>query len=131
MDPQLIKRLGLGTQRLDRPKKIWNINGTNNKAGLIQEYVDLEVCTGDKEKQMRFLITDLGLEDLILGYPWLVAFEPQFQWKDAIIDTKYIPIVIRSLDWKSLWIKPTISCADASLNRITTEPLSRTTSEVD
>jgi predicted aspartyl protease len=94
IDPRLIKRLGLGTQKLDRPKKIWNIDGTNNKAGLIQEYVDLEIRTGDKEKQMQFLITDLGLEDLILGYPWLAAFEPQFKWKDAVIDTKYLPIVI-------------------------------------
>jgi predicted aspartyl protease len=52
IDPRLVKRLGLGTQKLDQPKKIWNIDGTNNRAGLIQEYVDLEVCTGDKEKQM-------------------------------------------------------------------------------
>jgi hypothetical protein len=124
IDPRLIKRLGLGTQKLERPKKIWNIDGTNNRAGLIQEYVDLEIRTGDKEKQMRFLITDLGLEDLILGYPWLAAFEPQFQWKDAVIDTKYLPIVIRSLDWRSLRIKPIISHLDTSLNRIATEPLS-------
>jgi hypothetical protein len=61
--------------------------------------VDLEVRTGDKEKQMQFLVTDLGLEDLILGYPWLAAFEPHFKWKDTVIDTKYLPIVIRSLDW--------------------------------
>jgi hypothetical protein len=114
IDPRLIKRLGLGTQKLERPKKIWNIDGTNNKAGLIQDYVDLEVRTGDKEKQMRFLITDLGLEDLILGYPWLAAFEPQFQWKDAVIDIKYLPIVIRSLDWRSLRIKPIISYLDTS-----------------
>jgi hypothetical protein len=73
---------------------------------------------------MRFLITDLGLEDLILGYPWLAAFEPQFQWKDAIIDTKYLLIIIQSLDWCSLWIKPIISHIDTSLNRIATEPLS-------
>jgi hypothetical protein len=124
IDPRLIKRLGLGTQKLERPKKIWNIDGTNNKAGLIQDYVDLEIRTGDKEKQMRFLITDLGLEDLILGYPWLAAFEPQFQWKDAVIDIKYLPIVIRSLDWRSLRIKPIISYLDTHLNRIATEPLS-------
>jgi hypothetical protein len=49
----LSRGLGLGTQKLDRPKKIWNIDGTNNRAGLIQEYVDLEVCTGNKEQQMQ------------------------------------------------------------------------------
>ena len=31
--PQLIKRLALGTQKLEHARKIWNIDGTNNKAG--------------------------------------------------------------------------------------------------
>ncbi len=34
---------------------------------------------------MRFLITDLGIEDVILGYPWLSTFEPQFSWKDVVL----------------------------------------------
>ena len=117
IDPRLIKRLGLGTTKLDRPRKIWNIDGTNNRAGMITDYVDLEVRTGKKEAQMRFLITDLGLEDLILGYPWLATFEPRFSWKEGVIDTTALPIVVRSLDWRSLRIRPTIS-------RITTEPMS-------
>ena len=44
--PRLIRRLALGTQKLERPRKIWNIDGTNNKAGRIAEYVDLSVQTG-------------------------------------------------------------------------------------
>ena len=51
---------------------------------------------------MEFLITDLGMEDMILGYPWLAKFELQFSWKDAAIDTAYLPIVVRSLDWRGL-----------------------------
>ena len=43
MHPQLARRLALGTQKLERARKIWNINGTNNKAGRITEYVDLNV----------------------------------------------------------------------------------------
>ena len=31
--PQLIRRLVLGTQKLEQSRKIWNIDGTNNKAG--------------------------------------------------------------------------------------------------
>ena len=42
------------------------------------QFVDLEVRTGSKEEKMRFLITDLGNEDLILGYPWLATFKLQF-----------------------------------------------------
>jgi hypothetical protein len=58
---------------------------------------------------MCFLVTDLGGEDLVLGYPWLATFEPQFNWREAVIDTTTLPIVIRSLDWKQARIRPTIA----------------------
>ena len=106
IDPRLLKHLKLGSRRLDRPRKIWNIDGTNNKAGLLMDYVELEVRTGKKTANMEFLVTDLGMEDMILGYPWLAQFEPQFSWKDAAIDTAYLPIVVRSLDWRGLRIRP-------------------------
>jgi hypothetical protein len=99
--PKLLKQLGLGQRPLDQPKKIWNIDGTMNRAGKLTHYVDLDVRTGKRDKQMRFLITDLGNEDLILGYPWLSEFKPKFSWKDAVIDVANLPIAIRSLDWKN------------------------------
>jgi hypothetical protein len=43
---------------------------------------------------MRFLVTDLGLEDLILGYPWLAYFEPKFSWREGVIDTTHLPVII-------------------------------------
>lgn len=58
---------------------------------------------------MRFLVTSLGNEDLILGYPWLMTFEPQFNWANGVMDTSYLPVVIRSLDWKTLKIRLTIA----------------------
>ena len=58
---------------------------------------------------MKFLITVLGGEDLILGYPWLSTFEPKFRWRDATIDTSFLPIIIRSVDWRKSRIKPSIA----------------------
>ena len=51
--------------------------------------MDLSVQTGQKQAKMRFLITDLGNEDLILGYPWLANFEPKFSWKKGVIDVTF------------------------------------------
>ena len=59
--PCLVKRLGLGTNQLDKPKKVWNVDGTTNKGGELTHYMDLEVKTGDKKQKMRFLITDLEI----------------------------------------------------------------------
>jgi hypothetical protein len=96
--PKLLKRLGLRAQALDRPRKIWNIDRTTNHAGQLTSFVDLKVRTGNKEEKMHFLVTDLGNEDLILGYPWLAMFEPQFNWQNSVIDTTHLPIVVQSLD---------------------------------
>jgi hypothetical protein len=107
--PKLLKRLGLGAQMLDRPRKIWNIDGTTNRAGQLTSFVDLEVRTGSKEEKMRFLVTDLGNEDLILGYPWLATFEPQFNWRNSVVDTAHLPIIVRSLDWRKGRFRPIVA----------------------
>jgi len=106
--PKFVKRLRVGTQELERSMKIWNIDGTTNRAGRLTHYVDLLVKTKGQEKKMRFLVTDLGVEDVILGYPWLATFEPQFSWKDAVVDTNVLPVIIRSPDWHTLVLRPSI-----------------------
>ena len=49
---------------------------------------------------MWFLITNLGGEDIILGYPWLATFEPHITWSTATIDVTTLPIVIRTINVK-------------------------------
>ena len=94
--PAFAKRLGLTMTPLEKPKRIYNIDNTSNKVGSITHSLELKVTTKGIEKVMRFLVTDIGNEDLLLGYPWLVTFEPKFGWKDAVIKTGALPIVISS-----------------------------------
>jgi len=98
MNSTLVKRMGLGKQALDKPRKIWNINNTENKDGLITHYVDLRMQTGGINRNMRFLITNIGQEDVVLGYPWLATYEPKFNWKYATIDESILPIVLKSVN---------------------------------
>src|SRR5712664_3644093 len=120
--PKFVKRLRVGTQELQRSMKIWNIDGTTNRAGRLTHFVDLLVKTKGQEKKMRFLVTDLGAEDVILGYPWLATFEPQFSWKDAAVNTNILPIIIRSPDWHTLILHPSIR-----RGKVTQEPTSAST----
>ncbi len=46
---------------------------------------------------MQFLVTDLGEDEVVLGYPWLVAFQPRIDWKNATLDKDMQPVVIKSL----------------------------------
>ena len=94
--PTFAKRLGLTMTPLERPKKIYNINNTSNKSGSITHSLELKVTTKGVKKVMRFLVTDIENKDILLGYPWLATFEPKFGWKDAIIETRALPIIITS-----------------------------------
>ena len=109
MHPAFAKRMGLGLQELPKPRKIFNIDNTTNKAGSITHFLDLDVQTKGIHKQMRFLITDIGNEDLLLGYPWLATFEPRFGWRNAIIDEKCLPVVISSINPRIIRKNPVIA----------------------
>ena len=94
--PAFTKRLGLTMTPLERPKRIYNIDNTSNKSGSITHSLELKVTTKGIDKVMRFLITDIGNEDILLGYPWLATFKPKSGWKNAIIETQALLIIISS-----------------------------------
>src|SRR5258708_14583381 len=98
MHPQFAARMGIGTKELPNPRKIWNIDGTMNKGRYLTHYVHLDVQTKGIHKETQFLLTDLGREDLILGYPCLATFEPKVTWKTATNDTAALPVVIHTVN---------------------------------
>src|ERR1700761_9484522 len=94
---KLLKRMKIGKLPLKNPRTIWNIDRTHNKAGHIKSFVDLQIRCGNKKEQMRFLVTDLGGDEIVLGYPWLAAFQPKINWKEATIEEHMQPLVIKTL----------------------------------
>src|SRR6266702_12965 len=88
----------LGKQPLSRPRKIWNIDNTANQAGEITHSTILEVQTKGIRKTIQFLVTNIGSEDVILGYLWMATFEPQFTWRNGVINEKELPIILRSVN---------------------------------
>jgi hypothetical protein len=109
MHPAFAKRMGLGLQTLPSPKKIFNIDNTSNKSGMITHFLDLNVQANGTTKEMRFLVTDIGHEEILLGYPWLATFEPRFNWKSAVIDERTLPIIISSINPRLAKRQPVIA----------------------
>ena len=107
--PNFVTRMGIRPKVLERPRKIWNADSTENKEGMITHYLDLEVETKGIRKDMCFYITNIGKEDLFLGYPWLAAYEPRFIWKDATIGEEALPVIIRSINPTIPRLRPTIA----------------------
>ena len=93
----LLHRLRITYLPVETPIKIWNVDRTHNQDSAISHFTDLQVHTGMEEKTLCFLITNLGRDEVILGYPWLTAFEPIIHWRDATLDKAYQPIIISSI----------------------------------
>jgi len=90
------KWLKLPFKHLPYERPLLNIDGTTNKTGSLKYYTDLQVQTGTKCTDMRFLLTDLGDHKVILGYPWFAANQPKIDWARGWIDTTQLPLVLHS-----------------------------------
>jgi predicted aspartyl protease len=78
-----VERLHLETKELKVPQPVFNVDGTHNKAGMITRMIYLYITLGNQEHRLQFFITDLGKDQMILGYPWLKQFNPDINWADA------------------------------------------------
>ncbi len=105
----LLHRLKIAYLPVETPIKIWNVDGTHNQDGTISHFTDLQVCTRTETKTLCFLITNLGRDEVILGYPWLMVFEPIIHWQDAMLDKKCQPVVISSIKPKEAQISATMT----------------------
>jgi hypothetical protein len=61
---------------LNEPVKAYNVDGTENKRGTINAYVNLEFKLGDQKFNKRFYVTGLEKQKIILGFPWLHKYNP-------------------------------------------------------
>ena len=96
--PNFAKQIGLQPVALERSWKIWNVNNTENKEGMITHYLDLDVKAKGIHKDNRFYITNIGKEDSFLRYTWLAMYKPRFKWKDTTIGEEVLPVIIRSIN---------------------------------
>jgi len=45
---------------------------------------------------LRYFLTDLGENQVILGYPWFTSAQPWIDWAKGWINYAQLPIVLRS-----------------------------------
>ena len=66
MDHSMIQHLGIGTRKLPVPRRIFNVDGTENIAGRLTEFCTLRVRKGDQNHLQTFYVTALGMDRVIL-----------------------------------------------------------------
>ena len=75
---------------------MYNVNGLKNKQGDTKFYTDLEVQMGEQKKRMRFFLTNLGPQSMILRYPWFAGMQPNIDWARGWLNYAQLPVVLRT-----------------------------------
>ena len=87
------KWLKLPIKELAQPRKLFNVDNTENVSEELKHYTDLQVQTGSKTTKLHFFLTHIGEQKAILGYPWFAANQLKIDWKRGWIDHTQLPII--------------------------------------
>ena len=77
---QYAKYLQLPIKVLSKPRRLFNVDGTRNKAGDLKYYTDLHTQMETMQQTLWYFLSDLGENKIILGYPWFAVTQPKIDW---------------------------------------------------
>ena len=93
MDWKMVARHRFRLQKLERPIVVKNIDGTNNSIGAITHQVEVNIYYKGHVERMKMDVCDLGRTDVILGIPWLQAYNPEINWETKEVKMTKCPLL--------------------------------------
>ena len=81
IDQNYAKKSGYQIKKLDKLLQALNVDRTRNKQGTITSFVELTVKINGRQMDLWLLVTGLGKQKIILGFPWLHKQNPDINWK--------------------------------------------------
>jgi len=113
LDKKFARKNRIALAPLDKKIVPFNVDGTTNKSGIIEHCTWINLTIEKKKIPVRFLITDLGKETIILGLPWLEDYNPRIDWERRSMDISTIKpkisfgrIMRRTFDLSRMKIDP-------------------------
>jgi len=97
IDWRMAAKHGFRLQKLKRPITVRNVDGTNNSTGAITHQVEVNMYYKGHIERIRMDVCDLGKTEVILGMPWLQAYNPEINWETGEVKmTKCPPLCGRN-----------------------------------
>jgi len=90
-DKKFVEKNGFKLEKLDRPVRIRNVDGTGNSGGLVTHDIEVNVYYRGHVERMRLDVCDLGRTEVILGMPWLAAHNPEINWETGEVKMTRCP----------------------------------------
>ena len=77
MDTTFAKEKGFKMEKLKNPLLVKNMNGMANVEGAITYQIECNMFFKGHVERARMDVYNLGKTEVILGMPWLVAYNPE------------------------------------------------------
>ena len=81
IDQNYARKEGFEIKKLDKPLRALNVDRTMNKRGTITLFVELNAWINREQMNHHLLVTGLGKQKIILGFPWLHEYNPEINCK--------------------------------------------------
>jgi hypothetical protein len=81
----MVQQLGLKTKDLTKPRKVRNVDGTPNQAGEIRQACEMTIRYHGKRSKHNFFLANIGIDDVIFGYPFFEDLVPAVDWRNGRI----------------------------------------------
>jgi Reverse transcriptase (RNA-dependent DNA polymerase)/Retroviral aspartyl protease len=85
IDQNFVWNQKIETKKLKYPIEVFNVDGTLNKWGTITKYTQLDLTINGQTWTHNLLVTGLGKQKIILGYPWFKQTNPDINWKECTL----------------------------------------------
>ena len=89
------RTLTLPLQNLIKPIPALNVDRNLNKKETIKHYINLDLDIFGQKQMIHLLVTGLGKQKIILGFPWLQKHNPIINWQTETFEWQHIPINFR------------------------------------
>jgi len=93
MDITFAKEKGFKMEKLKRPLLVRNVDGTVNAGGAITHQVECNMFFKGHVERARMDVCNLEKTELILGMPWLVAYNPEIDWEKEEVKMTRCPSI--------------------------------------
>ena len=79
------KKQGYPLRTLPKPLAVFNVDGTPNKKRTIKKFTKLWMKINGQKRKEELLVTGLGSQKVILGFPWLEEVNPDINWRKGML----------------------------------------------
>ena len=88
---RLAERQGFRLEKLNKPIKVRNVDGSDNKGGAITHKVEVNMYYKGHVERVRMDVCELEKTEVILGMPWLTAHNLEINWETGKVKMTRCP----------------------------------------